>query len=64
MDPLDIIPGSLSHGGDDGEVWFGIIYSIVAIIIFLAYAKSEFSLVIAILYSLFWPYGLLYTWLF
>jgi len=64
MDPFDIIPGSLCQADDDGEVWLMIIYYIIAIIVFFVYAKAEFSLFMAILYSLFWPFGLIYTWFF
>lgn len=64
MDPHDITPGSLSFAGDNGEIWGMVFYYIIAIIVFFAYAKSTFSLGIAILYSLFWPQGLIYTLLF
>ena len=58
----DIKPGSLvslESSSGNGEWIFGIIHYIVAAIVFLAYAKARFSLGIAILYSLFWEFGLI-----
>lgn len=61
----NISPGSLvpfgSSSDDAGEVILTIVYYIIAVIVFLVYAYDEFSLFIAILYSLFWPIGIIYN---
>lgn len=60
----NITPGSLVSLNSDnssGEWILGSIHYVVAIIIFFAYAKAKFSLGIAILYSLFWEFGLIYS---
>ncbi len=65
MDFPDIIPGSLvSPGNSDCEWVATLIYYIVAFIVFFVYAYDEFCLGAAILYSLFWPFGFLYSLIF
>ena len=66
MNPYNIAPGNLTRVGDDGNgASIGlVIYYIVALIVFFAYAKAEFSLFGAIMYSLFWPYCILYELIF
>ena len=64
----NISPGSLvpfgSSSGDAGDVILSIVYYIIAIIVFLVYAYDEFSLFVAIIYSLFWPFGILCSLIF
>lgn len=60
----NISPGSLVPSGssnDSGEIIATILYYVAAIIVFLIYAKEEFILWVAILYSLFWPFGIIYS---
>ena len=57
----DMIPGHLyTDGSGSGDKATGIglfVYYLIAAIVFFAYAKAEFSLGLAIVYSVFWPFG-------
>lgn len=61
----DMIPGHLYAGGagtDDKAGAIGlIVYYLIAAIVYFAYAKAEFSVGLAIVYSLFWPFGVGYS---
>lgn len=67
MNERDYIPGKLyatggsssfSSSDDVAQIIGGIVYYLVAALVYLIYAKNVFGIGLAIVYSLFWPFGI------
>ncbi len=61
ISPGSLVPFGSSSSDDAAAIIATILYYVVAVIVFLVYAMEEFGLFIAILYSLFWPFGILWS---